>query len=134
MLATGRSVRLAGRDTRIERVRGTGGVLLKLEGVDDRETAATLRNEHLLVREADLELLPEGEYYRFQLIGLRAFTTDGRDLGEITEIIETRGNDVFVVNGPGGESLIPVIEDVVREVDIKGGKVTVEVVPGLLKD
>ena len=134
MLASGRAIRLAGRDAKIERVRGTGGVFLKLEGVDNRETAAGLRNEYLLVPETDLEALPEGEYYRFQLIGLRAVTTEGRDLGEITEIIESRGNDVFVVNGPGGESLIPVIEDVVQEIDVEGGTVTIEVVPGLLKD
>lgn len=134
ILAPGRAVRLAGRDTRIQGVRGAGGVFLKLEGIDDRETAAALRGEYVLVPEADLEPLPEGEYYRFQLIGLRVLTTDGRDLGRITNIISTRENDIFVVTGPGGEILIPVIEDIVHEIDIKAGKVTIEAVPGLLKE
>ena len=134
VLAPGRTVRVAGQDTRIEHVRGAGRLFLKIAGIEDRQTAGALRDELILVREADLEPLPEGEYYRFQLIGLRVLTSDGRDLGLVTDIISARENDVFVVTGPGGENLIPVIEDVVRQVDVKGGRVTVEAVPGLLKD
>jgi 16S rRNA processing protein RimM len=134
VLAPGRAVRVAGRDSRIERVRGAGRLFLKLTGIDDRETAAALRGEHVLVQERDLEPLPEGEYYRFQLIGLRVATIEGRDLGEVTDIISARENDVLVVTGPAGENLIPVIEDVVQEIDVEGGTVTIEAVPGLLKD
>lgn len=134
ILAPGRAVRLAGRDTRIQSLGGTGKVFLKVEGVDDRETAAALRDEYILVREADLDPLPEGEYYRIHLIGLRVLTTDGRDLGRITDIISTRENDVFVVTGAGGENLVPVIEDIIQEIDVAGGKVIIEAVPGLLKD
>jgi len=134
IFAPGRAVRLAGRDTRIQGVRGAGRPSLKVEGIDDRETAAALRGEYVLVREAALEPLPEGQYYYFQLIGLRVLTTDGRDLGRITGIIPTRENDVFVVTGDAGENLIPVIEDIVQDIDVEGGKVTIEAVPGLLKD
>lgn len=134
VLAPGRAVRIAGRDSRIERVRGAGRMFLKLEGIDQREAAAALRGEYILVREADLEPLPEGEYYRFQLIGLRVITTDGRDLGHVADVITAKENDVFVVTGPAGENLIPVIEDVVQEIDVNGGMVTIEAVPGLLAD
>ena len=59
-------------------------------------------------------------------------TTDGRDLGTLADIIETGSNDVYVVQGPDGEALIPAIPDVVQDVDISGGVITVEAVPGLL--
>jgi len=134
VLALGRSVHVAGRDSRIERIRGAGRTYLKLDGVDDRESAAALRGQYVLVRETDLEPLPEGEFYRFQLIGLRVATTEGRDLGEVTDIISARENDVLVVTGPAGENLIPVVEDVIHEINVEGGIVTIEAVPGLLKD
>lgn len=136
VLVAGRAVRIARRDSRIERVGGSerGRVFVKLEGVDDRETALALREEYIVVPENELEQLPAGEYYRFQLVGLRVVTMDGRDLGHVTEVISAKGNDVFVVVGPEGENLIPVIEDVVQEIDVGGGIVRIEAVPGLLKD
>ncbi|HET8943149.1 MAG TPA: ribosome maturation factor RimM [Dehalococcoidia bacterium] len=134
VLVAGRSVRIGGRDSRIERVGGAGRMYLKLAGSDDRETAAALRGEYILVQEADLDPLPEGEFYRFQLIGLRVITTEGRDLGRVSDIISARENDVFVVTGPSGENLIPVIEDVVTKIDVEGGMVTIDAIPGLLRD
>ena len=76
--------------------------------------------------------LPEGSFYHHQIIGLAVRTTDGRDLGTLSDIIETGSNDVYVVTGPDGEALIPAIPDVVQDVDISGGIITVEPVPGLL--
>jgi 16S rRNA processing protein RimM len=134
VLVAGRNVRIAGRDSLIERIGGTGRMYLKLEGSDDRESAVALRGEYVLVREADLEPLPEGEFYRFQLIGLRVITTEGRDLGRVSDIISAKENDVFVVTGPAGENLIPVIEDVVLEIDVEHGMVTIQAIPGLLRD
>ncbi len=134
VLSAGREVKVAGHDSRIERVRGTARLFLKLDVVNDRESADALRGQYVLVRETDLEPLPEGEFYRFQLIGLRVVTTEGRDLGEVTDLISARENDVFVVTGPAGENLIPLIEDVVQEIDLKAGNVIIEAVPGLLKD
>jgi len=134
VLSPGRAVRIAGADTRIERVRGAGRLYLKVEGVEDREAAAALRGHYVLVQETDLEPLPKGEFYRYQLIGLRVVTTQGRDLGRVTDMISARENDVFVVTGPTGENLIPVIEDVIQQIDVEGGEVTIEAIPGLLKD
>ncbi len=134
VLSPTRRVRVGGRDSHIERVRGAGRTFLKLNGIDDRESAAALRGAYILVPERDLEPLPEGEYYRYQLIGLRVVTTDGRDLGRITDLISAKENDVIVATGPGGENLIPVIEDIIQEIDVEAGKVTIEAVPGLLRD
>ena len=82
--------------------------------------------------ESDLEPPPEGEFYRFQLIGLRVVSTEGAEIGEITDVLTTAANEVFVVRGPRGEVLVPAIDDIVQSVDIEAGVVTIEVVPGLL--
>ena len=107
-------------------------VLLKLAGINTPEEIASYRHEYLQVPEAELAALEEGEYYRYELIGLRVVSTEGEELGEIAEVLERPANDVFVVLGPKGEALIPAVAEIVREVDIAGGVVTIEVVPGLL--
>jgi 16S rRNA processing protein RimM len=131
VLAKGRSVLLDGEQHAIE---SSSAVSLKLSGIDDRDAAISRRGRHLLVCEDDLEPLPEGEYYRFQLIGLRAVTTAGEDLGEVTEVFSTGANDVLVIRGSRGEVLVPAVEDVLVRVDLAGGAITVEPVPGLLPD
>lgn len=129
----GRSVTVRGAVREIESSRRhKGAVLLKLAGIDTPEDVAGYRGEYLQVPEGDLAALEEGEYYRYELIGLRVVSTEGEELGEIADVLERPANDVFVVRGPKGEALIPAVDHIVRRVDIEGGVVTVEVLPGLL--
>jgi len=131
--APGRSVTLRASLHEIKSSRRhKGAVLLKLTGIDTPEDVAGHRGEYLQVAKADLAALGEGEYYRYELIGLRVVSTEGEELGEIAEVLERPANDVFVVRGPKGEALIPAVDQIVREVDVEGGVVTIEVVPGLL--
>ena len=76
--------------------------------------------------------LRENEFYYRDVIGCEVFLTDGVRIGVIEEIIATGANDVFVVRGDGKEVLVPVIEDVVKEIDIEGKRVVIEAIPGLL--
>jgi 16S rRNA processing protein RimM len=129
----GSRVCLAGEVRTVESFRASGRhARLKLEGVDDRDAAIACRDEYLLLPESDLPTPDEGHYYRFQLIGLRVISTEGEDLGEITDVFATAANDVFVVRGPRGEILVPAIEDIVHEISLADRRVTIEVVPGLL--
>ncbi len=131
----GLAVTLAGTTHTVERVNAASRQLrLKLNNVDDRDAATALRGEYLLVAEADLGPAGEGRYYRFQLVGLRVVTTTGEDIGEITDVFATGSNDVFVVKAEDGEVLIPAVDDVVQEIDLEAGKVTIEAIPGLLGD
>ena len=107
-------------------------LLIKLRGVDTRWDAEDFRGALLETPIDEAAHLPEGEYYQHQVLGLHVRTTDGRDLGALADIIETGGNDVYVVRGPDGECLIPAIPDVVRDVDMAAGVITVEDLPGLL--
>jgi len=105
---------------------------VKLAGIEDRETAAKLRDKFLQVPETALDPLPPGQYYRFQLLGLMVQSSEGQDLGPITDILTAPENDVYIVRGACGELLIPAVDDVVLSVDLDARVVTVEIVPGLL--
>ena len=132
-LLPGRSVGVAGRMVTIEGARRRGRFLyLKLSGIDDREAASTLLGCYLQMPEGDLAPLTEGAYYRFQLIGLAVRSTEGEPLGRVVRVLTTPSNDVFIVEGPLGEVLIPAIDDIVKEIDLDSGTMTIEVVPGLL--
>ncbi len=109
-----------------------GRLLLHLKGYDDRDAAEALRGQLVEVAIEDAVPLEVDEYYEFQLVGLRVTTEDGRELGELVEILDTLGaNDVYVVHGLYGEVLLPAIEDVVREVDLDEGRMVVHLLPGL---
>jgi 16S rRNA processing protein RimM len=78
-----------------------------------------------------LPVLEAGTYYQFQLIGMTVRTEEGTELGRIANILETGARDVYVVSGRRGEILLPAIEEVVREVDLAAGVMTVRLLPGL---
>ena len=108
--------------------------LVKLAGFDDRDSADQLRGETVYVAIEDAVPLEDCEHYEFQMEGLQVVTDDGQVLGEIVEVFTAPGaNDVFVVHGPSGEILIPVIEDVVTDLDLDAGRMVIHPLPGLLK-
>ena len=109
-------------------------VLLKLEGYPTRNEAELLRNELLQVPEDEAIPLEEGEYFLHQLLDLTVVTDEGRDLGRLTAVLETGANNVFIIQGPRGEVLVPDIPDVVLEVDVDGGRIVIRPLPGLLSD
>ena len=108
-------------------------VLLKLEGIDDINDAERYRNKILTVPREELGDLPEGTYYICDLLGCNVTTNEGRDLGEIKDIIKTGSNDVYVVEDAGGKQfLIPVIDEVVLSVDVDEKKIVIKPLKGLI--
>lgn len=107
--------------------------LLKLRGVDDREAADRLRGKFVMIDLAHAVPLEEGEFYLYQLIGVTVKTAQGETLGTITDVLETGANDVYVIDSPAyGEVLIPDTEEIVTEIDIDAGLMTVELPEGLI--
>lgn len=108
------------------------GWLIKFSGWDGIEEAEKYKGGKLLVPAAE-EDLEEDEYYFYQIIGCRAVTTDGRELGEIADILQTGANDVWVVRPEGGKRdlLIPFIDRVVKRVDIRAKRVVIQWMEGL---
>lgn len=109
-----------------------GGMLVHLEGIDDRDAAQSLQGQWLQVPLVDLITLEEGEHYMFELIGMSVRTTDGRELGVVEEMLSTDANEILVVHGDSGEILIPYINDVIAQEDLFKGEIVVHPIPGLL--
>lgn len=109
-------------------------VLLKLAGYDDRDAAGMLRGAWLQVPEAEAIPLAEGEYFLYQLEGLTVVTDTGESLGTLLEVIETGANNVFRVDGPLGEVLLPDTREVILDIDFDNGRVLVHLLPGLLPE
>jgi 16S rRNA processing protein RimM len=121
-----RPMRLAGSR------RHAGRVALRFVDVPDRDAADALRGQPLYIPRSQAMPLPEGHYYHDQIIGLRAVSTAGEDLGVIEAILPTGSNDVYVARDGTRELLIPAIRDVVRDIDLDAGTLTVEPIEGLL--
>ncbi|MBE6129374.1 MAG: ribosome maturation factor RimM [Erysipelotrichaceae bacterium] len=86
------------------------------------------------IDEKDRQKLPEGEYYRDQLEGLKAFDEEGSELGEVIAVEETLGaqNNLRIRLTDGREVLVPNIPAFIRNVDLENGTVTVHRMEGLL--
>lgn len=102
--------------------------LLKFAGLDDRTAIEPLKGKLLKVTKDDLVKLPEGHYYIFDIIGLRVYDEEGADLGVIADVLTTGSNDVYVAEQEGKKPLlIPAIKDVVKAIDVSGGRMTVRI-------
>jgi 16S rRNA processing protein RimM len=110
-------------------------LLITFGGYTNRDQIGVFRNQMVYVRADDRPDLPDGEYYHHQLLGLRVIDQLGAELGLITEILETGANDVLLVHPPAGKDiLIPVIESTLLRVDMSGGFLQVQVMPGIIPD
>lgn len=105
-----------------------GRFVLKLEGVDSIDEAEGYRGLEIRIGEEELEDLPEGSYYHHQLKGLGVEDEGGLRLGTVADILETGGGaPVLVVRGPGGETLLPLVQSFIRRVDLSAGRLVVAV-------
>ncbi|HYQ96182.1 MAG TPA: ribosome maturation factor RimM [Candidatus Eisenbacteria bacterium] len=133
----GRSVtaRLPGgvaREVVIESARPFGErLLIRFGGITTRTQAEALRGADLTIARSMVDALPEGTHYRFELVGLRVRTREGRHLGSVADVFATGSNDVIVVRGGAREILLPYLAHVVLTVDLERGEMVVEVPPGL---
>ncbi len=121
---------------RINSVRPYKGemVVLKLAGVEDANTAETLRNLDLTIPLSQLAKLPPDSYYQHDILGLQVLTLDGREIGRIMDILVTGSNDVYIIKAAadGKQVLIPAIKDVIKQVDLIRQMMYIEPIQGLL--
>ncbi len=108
-------------------------LLVKLDGVDDRDQAALLTGLDLAVNEADLPELDDDEVYLHDLLGLEVVDEQGQSLGRFENFLDTAEHEVWVVAHPSGkEILLPAVDEVILSVDLEAGTITVDPPEGLL--
>lgn len=105
--------------------------LMRLEGLNSRDEAEQFREAEIFIRKESLTR-EEGEYYWYELLGLKAYMDTGEYLGRIKHIISAGSNDVYVIQEGERELLIPATHEVVKEIDLENRKIIISPMEGLL--
>jgi 16S rRNA processing protein RimM len=115
------------RSMRVEQAAAAGQfVVLKLAGVDTPEAAKDLRGAEVCVPHTEVPPPPPGQFYVFQIVGLRCRTPEGQTVGTVVEVLRTGSNDVYVVRAPDGRKiLLPAVQGIVESVDVAAGEIIV---------
>lgn len=107
--------------------------ILKFKGFDNINDIEKYKGKDLLVTRENAVKLKEGEYFIFDLIGSEVITEEGDSLGELTEVMTTGANDVYIVKTPQGkEILLPYIKECILDIDATNKVIKVHIMPGLL--
>ena len=101
-------------------------VILKIEGIETIEDALCLKNKYIDVLREDAVSLKEGTYYIADLIGCTVYDTDKKELGKISEVLQTGSNDVYWVKGNNGDLLVPALKSVVVSIDTEKEEVYIK--------
>lgn len=110
-------------------------VILKFEGFDTLDDILPYKGCRLLVNRQHAVKCAKDEYFIADLIGLEVFDEEQKQLGILTDVLQTGANDVYVVTKEDGKELLfPAIKECVLDVDMKAGRVLVHIMPGLLED
>ena len=125
-------VYLAGRSFPIRSARPHKGFLVtQLEGVEDLNTAMTLKDRVIQIAREDAHL-PAGSYFLQDLLGASVINEDGTEVGILEEILERPASDIYVVRGGNGaEHLIPAVPAFVLAVDPEIPRITVRLIEGM---
>jgi 16S rRNA processing protein RimM len=106
-------------------------LLLAFDGVADRNQIEELRDQ-LISSDVDLGSLAPGEYHFQQLIGCEVFQQNGELIGKVDEIVKLPGQDLLSVSRSGAQVLIPMVKQIIIEIDVLAKKIVVNPPEGLL--
>jgi len=130
---------LARRGGRVERMRVTamrlhlGRPIIGLETVETMNDAEAMAGVEFRVREGDLEPLPDGMYYRHDLVGCRVETAGGDQVGVVATVEGELGASRLVVEAPYGEVLVPLARAICVGIDIAARRIVIDPPEGLLE-
>jgi 16S rRNA processing protein RimM len=119
----------AGERTARRRVEGRihgKALVVRLEGISDRDGAAALRGWMVEIARENLPETSAREFYQADLIGLAVRNLAGEELGVLTHFVEAPANAVMVVCGSRGEHWVPATPVHIREVRLDEGVIVVD--------
>lgn len=101
-------------------------ILLKIKECDTPEKAKKYRGAYIKIQRSKSPELPKDTYYYYDIIGMDVYTINGEHLGKIDSIMRAGECDVYTIKGDKKEYLIPAIKDVIKEINLKSKRMTVE--------
>jgi 16S rRNA processing protein RimM len=110
-----------------------GRPIIGLDGIDSMDAAERLAGAELKMRRSDLAALPEGTYYRHDLVGCQVQDTDGRLIGVVASVEGPIDRSRLVIDAPHGEVLIPLVPEICVEVTPAEKKIRVKAPEGLIE-
>ena len=110
-----------------------GRPIIGLEGIESMDDAERLAGAELQMRTRDLAALPEGTYYRHDLVGCEVQDTDGRLIGVVTSVEGPMERSRLVIDAPHGEVLIPLVPEICVEVTPAEKKIRIQAPEGLIE-
>ncbi|MEN8375637.1 MAG: ribosome maturation factor RimM [Gemmatimonadota bacterium] len=117
----------------IERVRPfKRGMLVKPRGMEDRTAVEPLAGRYVAMPREDLPPLEEGEVFYHQLLGLNVETVEGASVGRVREVYELATADLLEVEGAERTHLIPLVAEMVQQIDVENGRLVIDPPEGLL--
>ncbi|MPW26061.1 16S rRNA processing protein RimM [Alkalibaculum sp. M08DMB] len=105
-------------------------LIVKLDGIDDRNSAEELKNKYVEIDRQDGIQLEEDEYYIVDLIGLKVYENDIL-LGELQDVIQSGGTDIYSIKTSAKDILIPAVSQYIQEIDMGNKKIIVQLPDGL---
>jgi len=106
--------------------------IVKFKGIDDINDVEKYKKASLLIPREEAVPLEEDEYFIADLIGLKAISDEGEDLGTLTDVLQTGANDVYVIQSlEGKELLVPAIGQCVLKIDLEEKMMTLHLLDGL---
>jgi 16S rRNA processing protein RimM len=106
--------------------------LLKLEGVNTLEESEPYRGAEIYINKERLSGKEAGEYFWFELIGIKAYSTSGELIGTVRNVFSTRSNDVYVIENEKKEILVPATHGAVREIDLENERMIISEMEGCI--
>jgi 16S rRNA processing protein RimM len=111
------------------------GAVVRFEGCEDRDQAEELRNLWLEIPRSEVPEAEPGTYYQYELVGCLC-RLGGEELGRVVEVVEDGGGLLLIIEGEGegGQRIpVPFVREFLREVDVAGARIELELPPGLVE-
>lgn len=105
-------------------------LLVKFAGVNTVEEAMRLKGKRVSIARKDAKL-PKGSFFLADLIGLTVKDENGQTIGTVKEVLTPSVQNVYVIETPSGEKLVPAVPEFIKKVDIEGGEMLVSLIEGM---
>ncbi len=109
-------------------------VVLKLKGIDDRNTAEKYKTQYLKIDRKDARVLPEDTYYIADLVGCEIYSIEGEYIGILKDVVQNSAQDLYEVETKNSSKriLIPAVDEFIKEVDIENRIIKVQLIEGMM--
>ena len=109
-------------------------VILRLEGVDDRNGAEALRGKNLYINRKDMWEMPEDTYLVKDLLGISVIDGDGTPIGTLVDVIQNSAQDLYEIRREDGKTfLLPAVMEFIQKVDLNKRIMVVKLIEGLVE-